>query len=169
MVDATGTLIAHPDISLVLKKTDLKSLPQVAALDRRGDTGEMVDARDLAGQQVFAAYARIPALNWTVFVESPRTEALAPLRESIMRLVLLLVGGLLVAAAESFSSRARWCGRSARCRKAPRASAPASSISASTIKTGDELEGLAQQFNQMGAELQASYAGLERKVEERTR
>ena len=31
---ATGTLIAHPDISLVLKKTDMLALPQVAALDR---------------------------------------------------------------------------------------------------------------------------------------
>jgi hypothetical protein len=31
VVDANGTLIAHPDISLVLRKTDLNSLPQVAA------------------------------------------------------------------------------------------------------------------------------------------
>ena len=37
-----------------------------------------------------------------------------------------------------------------------------------TIKTGDELEALADQFNSMAAQLQDSYAGLERKVEERT-
>ena len=37
VVDATGTLIAHPDISLVLKKTDMKSLPQVAAQGRPGE------------------------------------------------------------------------------------------------------------------------------------
>ncbi|MES2992731.1 MAG: ATP-binding protein, partial [Pseudomonadota bacterium] len=36
------------------------------------------------------------------------------------------------------------------------------------VRTGDELEGLAEQFNQMGAALKASYAGLERKVEVRT-
>jgi signal transduction histidine kinase len=36
------------------------------------------------------------------------------------------------------------------------------------IETGDELEALAEQFNQMGAALKASYAGLERKVDERT-
>src|SRR6202022_3333967 len=37
-----------------------------------------------------------------------------------------------------------------------------------SIKTGDELEGLADQFNDMGARLQESYADLEKKVEVRT-
>jgi signal transduction histidine kinase len=36
------------------------------------------------------------------------------------------------------------------------------------MKTGDELESLADQFNHMTAQLRESYAGLERKVEERT-
>src|SRR6266516_1812875 len=38
-----------------------------------------------------------------------------------------------------------------------------------SIKTGDELEALADQFNQMAGQLQASYADLEKKVELRTR
>jgi signal transduction histidine kinase len=38
-----------------------------------------------------------------------------------------------------------------------------------SIKTGDELEGLADQFNDMANRLQESYSGLERKVEMRTR
>ena len=38
-----------------------------------------------------------------------------------------------------------------------------------SIKTGDELEALADQFNQMADQLQASYADLEKKVELRTR
>jgi GAF domain-containing protein len=36
------------------------------------------------------------------------------------------------------------------------------------VRTGDELEGLADQFNRMTAQLRESYAGLERKVEQRT-
>ena len=36
------------------------------------------------------------------------------------------------------------------------------------VRTGDELEALADQFNRMTAQLRESYAGLERKVEERT-
>ena len=38
-----------------------------------------------------------------------------------------------------------------------------------SVKTGDELEALADQFNDMAGRLQESYAGLERKVEDRTR
>jgi signal transduction histidine kinase/DNA-binding response OmpR family regulator/HAMP domain-containing protein len=38
-----------------------------------------------------------------------------------------------------------------------------------SIKTGDELEALADQFNQMAGQLQTSYADLEKKVELRTR
>jgi len=38
-----------------------------------------------------------------------------------------------------------------------------------SINTGDELEGLADQFNDMGAKLEQSYADLEKKVELRTR
>jgi signal transduction histidine kinase/HAMP domain-containing protein len=37
-----------------------------------------------------------------------------------------------------------------------------------SIRTGDELEGLANQFNDMGSRLQESYADLENKVEVRT-
>mgnify|MGYP006144563417 CR=1 FL=1 len=70
VVDAGGTLIAHPDISLVLKKTDLRALPQVAALDR--PDAAVTEARNLAGDEVFAAHARIPSLRWTVLAETPR-------------------------------------------------------------------------------------------------
>src|SRR5207253_6738291 len=37
-----------------------------------------------------------------------------------------------------------------------------------SVKTGDELETLADQFNDMTGKLEESYAGLEQKVEQRT-
>ena len=54
------------------------------------------------------------------------------------------------------------------CAPAPSGSAAAISAQRISIKTGDELEGLANQFNDMGARLQESYADLENKVEQRT-
>ena len=167
VVDATGTLIAHPDISLVLKKTDLSALPQVAALGQPIE-GARVLARDLVGQEVLSASARIPALNWTVFVESPRAEAFAPLYASIWRLGLLLVAGLVVAAMASFFL-ARALVRPIRALQEGAARIGAGELDQRIdVKSGDELEALAGQFNQMGLALQSSYAGLERKVEERT-
>ncbi|HVQ05552.1 MAG TPA: GAF domain-containing protein, partial [Burkholderiaceae bacterium] len=168
VVDANGTLIAHPDISLVLKKTDLKALPQVAAALDQGAVPAR-DAHDLSGQEVFAATARIPTLNWTVFVESPRKEAFAPLYASILRLALLLIGGLVLAAAASFFL-ARALVRPIRALQEGAARIGAGELGQRIdVQSGDELEDLAGRFNHMSAELQASYAGLERKVEERTR
>jgi len=40
--------------------------------------------------------------------------------------------------------------------------------SAHLVKTGDEFEALADQFNNMATPLQESYANPERKIEERT-
>ena len=49
------------------------------------------------GSRVLAAHAQIPTLGWTVFVESPRSEAFAPLYTSLVRMALVLVAGALVA------------------------------------------------------------------------
>ncbi|WP_213956529.1 ATP-binding protein [Variovorax sp. dw_954] len=167
VVDAGGTLIAHPDISLVLKKSDLSPLPQVAARDAPEGQAQPV-ARDLSGAEVFAAHARIPALGWTVFVESPRAEAYAPLYATILRTGLLLLAGLLVATALSFFL-ARALVRPIQALQEGAARLGAGELEHRIdVHTGDELETLAAQFNQMGADLRASYAGLERKVDERT-
>ena len=60
VVSGEGDLLAHPDLSLVLQKRNLKHLRQVQmALD--GTPGPFVAQPNLAGQQVLAAYALIPA------------------------------------------------------------------------------------------------------------
>ena len=67
------------------------------------------------------------------------------------------------------SWRAGWWCRSRPCAPARRASARGDLGQRISIKTGDELEGLADQFNDMAGKLQESYADLEKKVEDRTR
>src|SRR5262249_715653 len=96
VVDRDGRLIAHPDISLVLRNTDLSTLPQVAAahaessgLPVAGPT-TMV-AKDIGGNSVLTAHAAIAPLGWTVFVELPMREALAPLYGSALRSTALLI------------------------------------------------------------------------------
>lgn len=167
VIDATGTLIAHPDISLVLKKSNLTSLPQVAALNGRGGEALLL-GRNLNGEEVFSAHAPIPTLQWTVFVESPRAEAFAPMYASIVRAGLLLVAGLLFSTVASFFL-ARTLVRPLQTLKEGAARIGAGELDQRIeFRTGDELEVLAEQFNAMGSQLKTSYAGLERKVEERT-
>ena len=167
VVDATGVLIAHPDISLVLKRSDLESLPQVAALsDGSGASSPL--GRTPEGDEVFTAHAAIPTLKWTVFVESPRAEALAPLYASLLRSGLLLTAGLLISAVASFFL-ARALVRPLKALQEGAARIGAGELEQKiSVRTGDELEGVAEQFNRMGANLSASYADLEQKVHDRT-
>src|SRR5207302_9637191 len=90
VVDRQGRLVAHPDISLVLRGTDMSRLAQVAAALSPQDGAPPVDARNRAGVSVLSAHATIPALNWLVFVELPTSEAQQPVIDTGLRDFALL-------------------------------------------------------------------------------
>jgi signal transduction histidine kinase len=172
VVDGQGALIAHPDISLVLQKTDLGRLDQVkAALAAAPDSGEspaVIVGRNLRDQRVLTANVMIPSLRWAVFVEQPLEEAFAPLEASMRRTALLELIGITLAVVVSLAL-ARTMVKPIRVLQAGAARLGEGQLGDRIeVRTGDELEGLADQFNRMAARLQESYAGLERKVEERT-
>jgi len=169
VVDGGGRLIAHPDISLVLRNTDMSKLAQVQAA-RSGGSGEDVqEADDLGGRKVLTAYARVHPLGWFVFVETPIEEAYAPLYRSIERTGYVLFGALLLALiAGTFLARRMVVPIQALRAGAARIGA-GDLAQRIDIKTGDEVEALADQFNDMAGRLQESYADLEKKVEDRTR
>src|SRR6266516_4011740 len=171
VVDAQGRLIAHPDISLVLRNTDLSRLAQVQAA-RTGGAPVAPDqvqvAQDLQGRRVLTAHAPVDPLGWRVFVELPADEAYAPLYASIERSGALL-GGALVFAFLAGTFLARKMVGPIQALRAGAARIGGGDLSQRiSIKTGDELEALADQFNDMAGRLQESYADLERKVEVRT-
>jgi signal transduction histidine kinase/HAMP domain-containing protein/putative methionine-R-sulfoxide reductase with GAF domain len=174
VVDGQGALIAHPDISLVLQKTDLTRLEQVkralAGAPQPGATDQDgTIARNLRNQQVLTAHTAIPSLGWTVFAEQPLEEAFEPLRASVKRTVLLLILGILLSVGASLVL-ARTLARPIRALQAGAVRIGEGNLTDRIeVKTGDELEVLADQFNRMAVQLQESYAGLERKVDVRTR
>ena len=174
VVDGRGQLVAHPDISLVLQKTDLSRLEQVrAALAGPATAGEpsreITVAKDSGGRQVLTASARISPLGWWVFVEQPLGEALAPLYASAYRTIGLLLGGVALSVLASLLL-ARRMTTPIHALEAGAARIGAGALDQRIdVKTGDELEGLADQFNRMAAQLHESYATLEQKVEDRTR
>jgi signal transduction histidine kinase len=171
-VDSQGRLIAHPDITQVLQQLDLSALPQVkAALEDRGGQSlrQVSVSRNLQGDEVLTAHASIAPLGWHVFVEQPITEAFAPLFALMLRTGLLLLVGLIFAVIASLYL-ARRMARPIQAIQIGAAEIATGNLDQRLdLKTGDELEALASQFNNMAAQLKDSYAGLERKVEERTR
>jgi signal transduction histidine kinase/HAMP domain-containing protein len=169
VVDRNGFLIADPDIGLVLRKTDLSNLPHVKAAHGPQDAGAaaMLSA-DLTGTQVLTSVATIEPLAWSVFVEQPVAEVYEKLNSSILRTGLLLLAGLVISALAALAL-ARGMVRPIRILdEGARRIGDGDLEQKIDIHTGDELEALADQFNRMTGQLSESYAGLERKVEERT-
>ena len=172
VVDERGLLIAHPDIGVVLRKTDLSRVPHVSiALDRTRDPGVDVPAisRDRLGRDVLTASAPIGTLGWLVFVDLPLSEALQPVYESLRRTFFVLALGLGFALLAGI-----WLAR--------RMVVPIRALAAGAarigggeldhrivVRSGDEVQSLADSFNDMGARLKESYATLEQKVTDRTR
>jgi signal transduction histidine kinase len=169
VVDSNGLLVADPDIGLVLRKTSVAALPhvQAAAADGAVEDQAMV-SRDLHGATVLTSMAPIKSLGWKVFVEQPIAEVYAKLNASFLRAAVLLLAGLLISAlaasvlARSMVQPIRTLARGAR------RIGEGDLKQQIVVNTGDELEGLAHQFNRMSAQLRELYSGLERKVELRT-
>ncbi|MCW5637558.1 MAG: GAF domain-containing protein [Rubrivivax sp.] len=169
VVDAGGYLVADPDIGLVLRKTQLGGLEHVKALTAASsDDVPAMPSHDLAGTRVLASMAPIEPLGWRVFVEQPASEVYARLNASVLWTGGLLLAGLAVSALVA-GALARSMVRPIRTLDEGARRIGAGELDQRIeVNTGDELEGLAEQFNRMSARLSESYAGLERKVEART-
>jgi GAF domain-containing protein/HAMP domain-containing protein len=169
VVDGNGFLIADPDIGLVLRKTDLSQLPHVKAAlaGARSDELAMVST-DLAGTEVLTSVAPIESLRWYVFVEQPAAEVNEKRNDTIVRTGLLLLAGLIISAIAAFIL-ARGMVRPIRVLEEGAERIGGGDLDQKIeVHTGDELEALANRFNRMTSQLRESYAGLERKVDERT-
>jgi len=161
VVSRDGDLIAHPDINLVLKGRNLKDLVQVQAA-LAGAPIPLAAQLNFAGQEVFAAYATIPDLEWAVLVERLAEEAYAPLYASLTRTVALLFVGLGMAVLASLLIGVRVVRPLQKLRQGVTRIGAGELDHRIDVQTGDELEVLAEEFNQMTGKLQESYASNER-------
>ncbi|TGD97336.1 GAF domain-containing protein [Methylobacterium nonmethylotrophicum] len=173
VVTDTGRLIAHPDLSLVLRDTDLSGLPQVRrALAARGTPADGLTSEivaDMQGREVLTAHARIARVGWIVFVQSPLGEAMAPVYAALTRSLMLLGLGLLLATVAGTFLARRMVVPIRRLQEGAERLGGGDLSQRLAIRTGDEIETLADRFNVMANRLQESHATLEAKVEERTR
>jgi adenylate cyclase len=164
VLNQDGRLVAHPDISRVLRGED----DDTSAVTRRlrGEVvaarGEAITTKGLDGKTVVAATAPIAGVDWVLVVEQPLSEAFAPIRRSLWR-----AGGLLLCGAAASGALAFWLAR--------RMTGPIRRLEEGTerigaghfdhriqIATGDELERLANEFNRMAGELALSQERSER-------
>jgi adenylate cyclase len=90
-LDRVGRLVAHPDISLVLRGADNAAIAPLGALQKSAaaQSNEIVSGFNAGNRPVLAAAAGIPDPDWTAFVEQPTAEAYGPIRAALWRTGLL--------------------------------------------------------------------------------
>jgi class 3 adenylate cyclase/HAMP domain-containing protein len=126
-------------------------------------------ATDIQGRRVLTTFAPVPPLGWIVFAELPVSEAYQPLISSIKRATLVLLAALCLAVLAGIFLARRMVVPIQALRAGAARIGGGDLSQRISVKTGDELEALADQFNDMAVRLQESYADLEKKIENRTR
>jgi adenylate cyclase len=164
VLDRSGRLVAHPDISLVLRGGDdpaaarLKEL-QLATIAGGGETADAADAQH---RTVIAAMAPIAGPDWMAFVEEPASEAFTPIRAALWRTGFLLLAGAVFAALLGYLLARRMVGPIRLLEEGAERIGAGRFDHKIAISTGDELERLAVRFNEMAGELALSQERSER-------
>jgi len=167
VVDPNGQVLASSAKGPELAK-DISKLPQVAALTAPG--GQFLNSgTDAEDHAVLTTANAVPKLGWFVFFEQPTAQALAPIRDQLMRVALLIGLGLIVAILAGTLLARRMLIPITALRTGARRLGAGDFSHRIEVRTKDELEELADQFNSMAGQLHETYSGLETKVEERTR
>src|ERR1044071_1442190 len=170
-VSRSGELIAHPDISLVLQRRNVRDLAVVKAAfnSTPGEPSRnAIIAPNIQGKKVLSSFALIRDFDWAVIVDQPLEEAYEALYASMLRTSALFLVGLGLALFASFFLARRVVQPVRMLREGVERIAAGDLGYRLNLNTGDEIEVLADEFNRMTGQLQESYADLERKVEERT-
>jgi len=167
IVDPKGRVLAHSGSAKMIGQ-DFSARPQIAAL-LKPDPSPLEVGTSQDGRSVLTAAHIVPKLGWHVVFEQPTTQALAPVRDLLVRIALLAALGLGVAILAGILLARRMLIPIKALRAGARRLGAGDFSHRIEVRTTDELEELADQFNSMAGQLQETYAGLESKVAERTR
>ncbi len=165
VVDGKGEVIYHTDQTKIGKSlADDPFVHQALAGSVGAERATTADGADIV-----ASYAPVPGTTWA-FVTEENWYTVTQSSQGYTRFLLILLGLGIVVPTVVVSFGVRRITRPIR-DLISAAREVASGNFGRTIKaeSNDELAELAEQFNRMSAELKASYAELERRVDDRTR
>jgi class 3 adenylate cyclase/HAMP domain-containing protein len=167
ITDSRGDVLAASSNGPEVGK-NLSKLPQVAAVSRAGGVAP-ASGTDARGNAVLTTSSLVPKLGWHVFFEQETAQALTPIRDQLARIALLIALGLVVAIIAGTIMARRMLVPITALQAGARRLGAGDFGHRIEVKTSDELEELANQFNGMAGQLAETYSDLEEKVEERTR
>ena len=167
ITDSKGDVLATSSNGPEVGK-NLSALPQVSAVSKPGGLAP-ASGRDARGNAVLTTSSLVPKLGWHVFFEQETAQALTPIRDQLIRIALLIGLGLVVAIIAGIIMARRMLVPITALQAGARRLGAGDFGHRIEVKTSDELEELATQFNGMAGQLAETYSNLESKVKERTR
>lgn len=162
VVDQNGRVLYHSDSDRIGQ--DYAGLAAVRAV-AAGESGAL-RTRDFEGRDIVAGFAPVPGTPWGLVNEEQWATLLEPSRRWREFLIGLLALGVLVPALVTAVGVRRITRPIRDLTSAARAVAGGDFDQTLTVRTGNEIEDLAAQFNDMARQLAASYGVLEQRVAE---
>ncbi|MGY4402986.1 adenylate cyclase [Bradyrhizobium sp. USDA 3315] len=163
VLDRPGRLIAHPDISLVLRGLEeTTSQPFRTIRDAIGPGAGFATGRDGQGRPVAASAAPVTGPDWTVVVAQPLSEAYAPIYAALRRTTVLLAGSTVFAGLLAYAFAHRMTEPIRLLEEGTERIGAGSFEHRISIQTGDEFQRLASSFNRMAGELALAQQHQER-------
>jgi nitrate/nitrite-specific signal transduction histidine kinase len=165
LVDGQGWVIYHSDPYHIGENL---SAQEVVQQIMQGETG-VVRTRDLGGQEIVASFAPVPGTPWGLVTEEDWATLISAGQGYRQFLLLLLALGVIVPTVVVAVGVQRITKPVTELTEAAQKVAAGNFDQTITAQTGDEMEELAEQFSLMAAQLEESYAILERQVTDRTK
>ncbi len=164
IVDGNGKVLYHDDRDQV--GADFAAQQPVAQV-LLGDVGAFRN-RNQQGTDQVSAFSPIPGTPWGLVTEESWSSLTSGSRNTQRFLLLLLALGVAVPAIVVAIGLKRVMRPVEELKRAAKEVARGNFGQTIAVRSGDEIEELAVEFNEMAAQLQSSYGQLEQRVAERT-
>lgn len=176
ITDGRGLIIAHQaEPKYVQEQTDFSSIPPVS-LALAGKEGALEYFDQMEWDERLGAYMQLPDTGWAVVYVTPTKTAFAPVNQMTQNMALAIAGLVFLLGLVGVMLARQITLPLDRLTRAAETFGAGDLTQRIKVKTGDEIERLANEFNQMAASLSDKEAQLheyatelEQKVEERTR
>ncbi|MCB4791817.1 MAG: HAMP domain-containing protein [Elusimicrobia bacterium] len=153
LVNSKGEIIAHPQVNLAKTKTPVKDLPIVNEALKAVSVGSKEYTRLSDSKGVVGAYAPIEGLKWAVIIQQDKDEAYISVKRMQKQAVFLILISLVIASALVFFIARDFTKPLVSLTKAAQFIAEKNFNVHVSVHTRDELQDLAETFNNMTMEL----------------
>lgn len=170
VVDENGSLIAYTDIGRILKEENLSQLNVVNQFinNEKANTLTSGNNKGIRGTYVVTTFVPLENPDWAVVIEVPTVEAYKNMAQVLLRSLLILLLSVFLTISVGVIISRKITKPIVLLRNTALEVSQGKFETNIQIKSNEELEDLANAFNQMSSQLREYTEGLEVKIEERT-